>query len=407
VVKRKKAKKGKAILRALFVIAVVVLMAAATYASYLLVMRLLEEDAVREGFKDSDLRVPEPVTAHNGTDPPPTFIRGGPAFDYSFSISFPVNGTTRKLEAIPGIVGVVNLSMQNTGRTDIYIEDIDISSGWGFSDRVAVDKMVRSMQGRYLRHILLPFPDPAPPSDELEFSLSFDVLIEPLIKDSAWTRRTGVEFGANQIQVNPLSNISGRPDILMNRALIYDRVVPKIEQDLPLLHSLARNISEEDPYTVMDIVNAALYLEDTLEYRSDPSGEDVWSTPSQTMAAGGGDCEDWSALYAGLITVMGGSARIMLNGRHVVCSVYLGSDLSILDPIADRFGADLPLLIYEDELGKWLVVDPQGGPCFGWFPVNTAPTGSPDAGYYIYKYQDAGWAFTDTDILYIVDIYIN
>ena len=404
--KRRKGRTGRVVLKAISIIALVLMMLAATYTSYVLVMRLLDTDPVREGFDKGDLRAPISSGAVYEQDPAPTFIRGGPAPPSAFSISFPVNGTTKKLEAIPGLGGIINLTMINEGATRIYVERMEVSAGWGPTSHVAVGRAVGPGESRYMRHFVIPMPVPAPPEGDLHFSMSFDILIGPLIEEAAWTRRTGVEFGMNEVQISPVSNVSVAPDVRMNRAVVYDRVLPHLREDLPLLRSIAENISDDGIYTEMDIVEAALYLENTLEYISDPDGKDVWSSPSETLAAGGGDCEDWSVLYGGLIAVMGGSARVMLNGRHVMCSVYIGDDDSVLDPIFARFGADIPLLIYEDALGKWLIVDPQGGPSFGWFPVNTEPTDALDPELFIYKHPDISWHYTDPTILYIVDIYL-
>jgi hypothetical protein len=403
----KRSRKGRGWVKALLAVSMVVLMAAATYASYAIVMDLMDGSSTRKGFSSKDLKAPLPSAWTDTSDRSPTFIRSGPAPPYSFSISFPVNGTTKRLEAIPGLGGIVNLTILNDGPTDIFIEDVDVSTGWGHAERVAVGRQVDHGEARYVRHLMLPLPAPSPPEEELEFSLSFDVLVGPLISGSSWTRREGVEFGVNKVQPYALFNATDVPDVVMNRVVVFDRAAPKVEKDLPLLKALASNISGDDAYTVNDLVDAALYLEGSLEYRSDPEGEDAWSSPSQTLEAGGGDCEDWSLLYAGIVTAMGGSARLMLNGRHVMCAVYIGDEGSVLDPVIDRFGADLPLLVYEDRLGKWLIVDPQGGPCFGWFPVNIAPTDAPVEGQYIHNHPGSGWAFTDTEFLYIVDIYLN
>jgi len=402
----KRSRKGSPVVTILLAIMALSIMVMAGVLSYMLVSKYFEKDRIREGFSSSDLVAPARVEVRPVREDPPVFIRGGIPPPSMYSVSFPVNATTKALEAFEGVGGVLNLTISNGGVSDLYIEKVTIETGWGDDDEVLVGRYVLAGLSEQVLHRVISIPSPIPTSRDLDFDLTFDILIGPLIGETIWTRREGVRFDSNPIQVTGVYPPVDDHRIIYNLAEIFDSVVPGIEKDMPFLSGLAENISDDDEYTVSDIVDVALFLEDKLEYISDTTDSDEWLSPRETFERGGGDCEDWSALYAGLITAMGGSARVVLSDRHVICSVYIGQDDSALAEIVLWFGTELPLLVHKDDLGFWLVMDPQGGSVFGWMPLNTVPSYGGDPDMSIYGYDGVNWRFTDSASVYMVDIYI-
>ena len=392
------------LLSIVLIILVIISIAMAGAATYLLIGRFLDIGMSRAGFSKDDLDPPMNKNRPYALEDPPRFIRGGVPPPSSYTISFPVNATTKKLTALSGVGAILNLSIANTGETDLYVEHLVIDTNYGYDVKADVGRYVSTGSARYLRHLMIPVPDDR--ISGMEFSISLDVLVGPIIGETVWTRRAQVEFGTNAVDVVPLGRARDLPEVRKNVPGLYDKVVPAVSDEMAPLRSIAVNLTGTGPFTIMDLVDTALFLESNLDYIEDIRPEDEWCSPMTTMDRSGGDCEDWAVLYSGLIGAMGGSSRVLVNDRHAVSSVYIGEDDSILGSIREAFGTDLPLLVHEDELGKWLIVEPQVEPMFGWPPVNVRLVDTPIEGQYVYGYPDLGWEFTDSSVLYIVDIYI-
>ncbi|MBN1539088.1 MAG: transglutaminase domain-containing protein, partial [Candidatus Thermoplasmatota archaeon] len=161
-------------------------------------------------------------------------------------------------------------------------------------------------------------------------------------------------------------------------------------------------------YTIQKVVDAYEFVRGSLDYIPDPdTGRNEWISPMACLNKGGGDCEDFSILLGSIITAMGGNARVIITSGHAFNAVYLGEDDSILNAVNDRFGVRIPFQIWEDELGKWLIIEPQSQLVFGWFPLDVTPVLERDDSMYVHGYGDIYWGFADSEEISIVDIYFK
>jgi hypothetical protein len=107
---------------------------------------------------------------------------------------------------------------------------------------------------------------------------------------------------------------------------------------------------------------------------------------------------------------MGGNARVIITSHHAFNVVYIGKEPSLLDLIDERYGLDIPFQLMEDDLGIWLVVEPQSYLVFGWFPsdvvVQKVNSSQGSISTYIYGNNVLEWVYEDSDEVSVVDIYI-
>ena len=78
------------------------------------------------------------------------------------------------------------------------------------------------------------------------------------------------------------------------------------------------------------------------DYRHEPAGLDLWLTPVEFMAAGGGDCEDFAIAYWHALRHHHGYARVACcwhtdKQAHMVCLYYPPNDTDpqVLDVAVD------------------------------------------------------------------------
>lgn len=385
----------------LLVVLVLALIVGISTAGTYFLLRYLEGPTHREGFGPEDLRAPLPATATPWKEAPPVNITGGPSPNIYGKIARQVNATE-------GLGAILNISMKNEGARSVYVETITIGSGWGEVARNEVGRYVRPDEEVHLLTAHVPIPSPPPLMSERTMTIRGDLLIEDM---SSWVRRADRELTSPfDVEINPLMETDPDFDIELNYYRWFDRVNGLIEGDIDFIGSfLDEGVPGwRDGYDIQRVVSAFEYMNSEIDYIPDPgSGSDDWYSPEECVMRGGGDCEDYSMLYAGMITAMGGSARVVLTETHAFCMVYIGPSDVILEGINDRFGVDLPLQVWEDELGKWLVVEPQSKFTFGWFPVGVYPSNTPNNSMYIYGQTSNYWGFQDIENIYVLDIYFN
>ncbi|MEA3560045.1 MAG: transglutaminase-like domain-containing protein [Candidatus Thermoplasmatota archaeon] len=402
--KRGKVRSGQVIKLAVTLLMMILIMAGSLTGFYFY-MQYLIDGQTREGFSPDDLLVPINEERYLETDDRPVFITHGSTPSFKCKLFWPVNASTEMLDGYTGIGAVLNISLENTGTSEIYVENVHVTSRWGAEASGEVGKYVKIGQERYLRHILLPIPDPAPSISNRSYTVSIDVLIE---NGMTWVRKQKMSFDPSTVSIIDPAPYSGPPSIKVNNAYYYDKINDLVKQDVDATRSFVENSTlGQGDYTIQKVVDIFEFVIENLVYIPDPdTGKNQWISPMTCLAQGGGDCEDYSILFASLITAVGGSARVIITNGHAFNAVYIGEDTSSLSSIEDRFGIEIPFQIFEDDLGKWLIIEPQSYLVFGWFPLDVAPTDTSDEMMYLYGSNGLGWEFVDSNEIYMVDIYL-
>ncbi len=397
--KRKKGYIKPLVITFVALFAVFILIAASTLG-VLLLLRYMDGSMYREGFTVDDLIIPGSKYMEPFSEEPPLFITGGQAPNIYGKV-------TRQVNATEGVGAFIKLSLVNEGNRSIFIEFLILEPEWGMEIIKPVNRYVHPLTETYLCSVHIPIPLPSPSFSNRGCTVYADLLIE---KNISWVRREHRELSSFDIEMDRLSKKENEFEVEENYYFWYDRVNSMIDDDMDYLTSLLDEASPgwENGYTVQSIVDVFEYIKSEIEYIPDPDTEgDHWYSPSECIARGGGDCEDFSMLFGGLIAAMGGSARLIFTDSHAFCSVFMGHDDSILDRIEERAGSKLAMQVWEDDLGKWLVVEPQSNFLFGWFPVGAIPIELADGQMYLYGHSGLGWNIPNTDSIYIVDIYLD
>jgi hypothetical protein len=406
-------KRGKVgpgqIVRFMITISILLLFMGGSFLGLYLYMDYLVNLNERDGFSSEDLVVPIMEERPLETERGPVFISPWkPGIKPQVAIILALNASDgeKKIDAYIGMGAVLNISLKNTGNSSLYIERVFVETTWDGGVSGEINKYIQEGEERYMRHLLVPFPQNTSLDRIHTISIFFDIVIE---SGGSWYRREAVEYPS--YPVNPLS-IFPRPVVVerdYNPAYYFDKINDLVEQDWPEIVSLVENSSlGNGPYTIQKVVDAYEFVRNSLTYEADPDiGQNEWVSPMTCLVEGGGDCEDFSVLLGSLITAMGGNARIIITQGHAFNAVYLGPNDSSLSSIEDRYGIDIPFLIWEDDLGKWLIIEPQSHLIFGWFPLDVEPVYGPTEDMYVYGYNDLGWRFVDSDEVSVVDIYFK
>jgi hypothetical protein len=253
---------------------------------------------------------------------------------------------------------------------------------------------------------LLDVPDPPPSEADRDYRVSLTVLVNGT---SSWTRVEKVDFASSELDILPLSGSAQGLNARKNWRAYYDSIVPKVRSDLAALRERLNGTTlDRGNCTVQDISDAQEWVISQIGYRSDPDGRDEWLSPMECLSRGEGDCEDFAILYGAVITLMGGSARVIVTKDHAFNAVYIGKENDGLRSLWQRYGAMVPFQVLTDDLGDWLLVEPQSFLVMGWFPLGIVPMDGPGIeGQSIMGHGDYSWSYISRDPVYVVDIYIQ
>ena len=153
-------------------------------------------------------------------------------------------------------------------------------------------------------------------------------------------------------------------------------------------HSGAYNI-----YQVCDLFD---YVVDNIEYVSDPRGLEYMAKPSETLTAGGGDCDDQAILLAALIDAIGGTPRIYyMTGEHMFAAAYIGDENNINgieSAISKYYNTPITLHYLTDDSGVWLLLDSTSS----FFYAGGLPTGA--------KPTRTGWTFENATTISVIEV---
>jgi hypothetical protein len=396
-------------IRFLATLAVLLVIMSGTLAGLYYYLQFLLEQEERKGFQPEDLVVPGTEERDLFSEERPLFIRPGQVPPFSCRLLWPINGTSERLDAIAGIGSVLNLSLKNEGFTKVYVESVRFETGWGNNGTGQVGKYVEPGTQRYLRHLLIPVPVEIPDERDLKYKLYIDILVEGV---GSWARKENLDFEESGFNLVPLANGKTEPNYILNRPYYFDKVNDLIKGEIDGLKVILEERGLMDGnFTIQDIPDAFEMVTNSLEYISDPdTGSNEWISPLTCLARGGGDCEDYSVLLGAVITCMGGNARVIITSHHAFNAVYIGNNTSVLSLIDDRYGLNIPYQIMEDDLGFWLILEPQSYLVFGWFPsdvlVQKGLMFHTSIKTSIYGNNVFEWVYEDSDEVSVVDIYI-
>ncbi|MBN1390818.1 MAG: transglutaminase family protein [Candidatus Thermoplasmatota archaeon] len=404
----KRARAGwEKLLRSILSLSVLLLLMGGSILGLYLYVDHLVSQMEREGFSTKDLKAPITEERSLGTEKPPIYIQPwepGLSPDVHLIIALNNSDSIKKLDGYPHIGVILNLSLVNSGTNRIYVERAYAHPGWGGEVSGDLKKYMDIGQERYMRHMIVPLPEELPGDDKLTLSVFFDILVE---RGNTWYRREGIEFPPYPVNILEPRNTTFEPRLRTNPAYFYDRINNLVEKDREPIRSLVENSTlGQGNYTIQKVVDAYEFVRGSLDYIPDPdTGRNEWISPITCLEKGGGDCEDFSILLGSIISAMGGNARVIITSGHAFNAVYLGEDDSILEAVNDRYGLQVPFQIWEDKLGKWLIIEPQSQLVFGWFPLDVGPVWGPVDGMYIPGYDGLSWGFVGSEEISIVDIY--
>ncbi|MGN0138165.1 MAG: hypothetical protein ACI381_06130 [Candidatus Methanomethylophilaceae archaeon] len=113
--------------------------------------------------------------------------------------------------------------------------------------------------------------------------------------------------------------------------------VPDQMLDDPVVSKIVSHITETHPDVVgRDLADTVLhFVQDAIDYRSDLSlygCNEWWAMPTETVYSGSGDCEDTSALFVAIASMMGLDVGFlaMPGASHMAAGVILGSEGSVI-----------------------------------------------------------------------------
>ena len=398
--------KGKGVSPWLISLAVIAILAVAGAGGMYLYLDYILDQRIREGFSSGDLKAPLRGDEIYREEVPPTYIRGGMAPQYSCKLSWPVDAEGGNLVGYEGFGAMFNFQLENTGDVDIYVEKVMVRTSWGQDTTRGVGRYVPEGEKKKLCQMHLPIPDPAP-SRNATYDVKLDILVNGSL---AWVRKSDVKFQTSNLEIKPLLRNADQPEIERNTYYLYDKIVPRIKEDRERLRSILNENSFPvgENLTIQHLVDIFDFVKEEIDYIEDSGATgDEWFSPCETLDRGGGDCEDWAMLYSGLVSVMGGTSRVVITEGHAFSAVYIGKNDAKLNDIENRFATEVPFQLYEDDLGIWLIVEPQSKLSFGWPPIDVRPTEANNENMYVYGYDGIGWVPHGSNIVSIVDIYLS
>ncbi|MFH0816196.1 MAG: transglutaminase domain-containing protein [Methanobacteriota archaeon] len=238
------------------------------------------------------------------------------------------------------------------------------------------------------------------PGPNFEGDQSYKVSLEILVKQGSSWKRLGdagdqwTDFQPGSLPVI-VDGTASEYERGTNCYAYYDRANALIEDRAQTVAAALAEATSGMPgdLTYERLCGVYDWVSHNIAYVSEPEGEDDWQTPEETLASGGGDCEDFTLLISDMVLEMGGTPRMYLIDEHAFAAIWVGeSTAAAEDAINGYYGAELKLAFIEDGGGFWVVADPLGSLHLGGLAVRSEPTSS------------TVWDFTDTAVLYGIDM---
>lgn len=111
------------------------------------------------------------------------------------------------------------------------------------------------------------------------------------------------------------------------------RVMEAIDADSPITRNLAVQLAAktQGPYHVEQVVAIWLHVRAEFDYVNDPRGGEYFARASETITNGfAGDCDDFAATLAAMVTAIGGRARVIImdgpKGGHAYAEACIDAE---------------------------------------------------------------------------------
>ncbi|MDD3493022.1 MAG: transglutaminase domain-containing protein [Candidatus Thermoplasmatota archaeon] len=368
----------------------------------------------REGFSQSDLTVP-------GTHVYSFPLQNKPDDTLGITPSHPYRLSVTLSPVYVNYGGVIRIELENTGVNDLFVYNYGLELGTATSTWREDDRGLYVPSGQS-RTAYFAFAAPGQPGSYANYRLSVSTMANNAgsilpYPESRWhdngadvyTSKEFTNFSA--IRVQPY-NSSSSYSVSRNYYHHYDRINDLVKPHVPAILNAVGPVTAPfgTGYNIFKTCAIFDYLQENLEYCPDPEDQDVWTSPTETLRRGCGDCEDYALLYAALAASIGGTARIYITDNpprpgHAFAAVYIGQEArarQVVEDLHAYYGTEYHVAVLEDDLGVWLVADCLSSFYLGSLPVGGGVVGPPssDPGrQYFYN-----WDFTQTSRLNIIDV---
>ncbi|MGD0817276.1 MAG: transglutaminase family protein [Methanomassiliicoccales archaeon] len=292
-----------------------------------------------------------------------------------------------------GYGGVMNITVTNNDPTTVYIYGFGVV--WKDSSvETYRNTSVLIPAGHQSSLGFLFFQAPANVTDGY-YTIMFQVEIQNVL-GTGWEDigSYGMTGYKHAILETPLSYLDHTTTT--NSEVYYSKVNKRI--DLAATKVIASNIltNNSNVYSIQAVADAFDWVRDHIAYADDPN--DYWQSASETLSWRTGDCEDYAILLASLIDQMGGNARVNIIDGHAFSSVFVGSNVNVLDnvskAISSHYQTQVPVYFLNDTTGYWMVIDATGFPYAGGLVTLSGPV--------LYDASHT-WSFQSSTWLSLVD----
>ncbi len=326
-----------------------------------------------------------------GDEPPVTTDIGGPA-DARYTI------TWLTTNAFAGRGGTMRINITNNGQTDIYVETVRLVPEWADP----VDWFSTSI-GRYVspgKEVpigLLGFSGPSV-AGNYDYYFEVDLMAKRRVTGT-WADMDPAAHDTFSMEVLPATPVSGYPQHTNDKD-VYRKVNDLIVPDDPRVANVANEVRAGlgDEYNIYWVAALFDWVIEELDYRPDPSDDDVWSPAGETCDSLTGDCEDYSILISSIIEHWGGNSRFYIITGHAFAAVYVGGPqmdtLSVANALNDYYGTSTRYSWFKDDLGYWIIADGTSSQFLGGLPYGGVAVDT-----------QGSWDIEGTEYLYITDIY--
>lgn len=356
-----------------------------------------EEDQYREGFNEEDLVVPlvpsyPPHPVENEPDVNDSQL--APGFSYS------LNWATGNVYSTWG--GFISIGCGNSGSNDLFVYGYGIVVNWSIpSEWIYVEKGISIPVGEE-KHLGLVYFD----APDITGNYSYNIVLSLLVKDNELYEQFNVEswFDNKTIYSKEsffeVESLEEEDDVKItyNYGYYHDKLNNRVDFEDSNVQNIVSDVKMKYPgdYNIYQALALFEYILNDLSYISDPAGRDYWCYPRETLARGGGDCEDFSILFSSMIGALGGTTRTYLTETHAFSVLYIGNysqKNDILTAIEDYYGSEPNFVVFKDEdNGHWLSADPAGSLYLGGLPADAEPA------------IGGGFNFNNTTEINVIDI---
>jgi len=321
-----------------------------------------------------------------GDEAPETSVGRSP-FDYVLS--------WRVGRVFAGFGGSMLVNVTNRGTTDAYVDRVRFMPDWDAGPGYSTG------WGRYVPSKeevpigLIAFDGPAS-AGTYTYRFMLEVRVETRL--GIWVRETTETSETQTLQVLGPVQPPQYPTY-GNDPAIYEQVNRLVRPFDAGVVDLAGRLSAGlgANYSVYWLCALFDWVTSELTYTSDPSDDDVWSPPGDTLAAGGGDCEDYSILISSVVELWGGNTRFYVITQHAFAAVYLGPptmDSGAAAAALTRYhGTSARYAWFVDDLGYWVIADGTSSQFLGGLPFNGVATDTAGS-----------WDISPTEYLYVTDV---